>query len=342
MARARLLISIVAAAALAAPLALAAPASAAAADKGAYSFCDPALGTRVVQVARTTCLEAAPAATAVGLARNGDEQTALQTAGWTALRAEATRDGAYDIVAVRGRAVLRVRRAGTAPDLDGWAAGRELVFSRARLKGGARVPRDASLCTSAFLIRLRGRATGLSAGHCAGLRSNNTAQRRNVGLRRPPQPGIVLGRVLRLLNRTAPLDALVLRAPTGDGRTRVPVVERGISQPPWIVAGTARPLGGRRVCFTGRTSGVDRCGRISNRSRAVERLLFLQTGVIVRCTTIDGVPGDSGGPVYTAPRADGTVRAIGIVSLGVGAAGKVCFTPVNLVLDRLGATLVSG
>ncbi|HEX6389642.1 MAG TPA: hypothetical protein VFZ89_09350 [Solirubrobacteraceae bacterium] len=318
-------------------------APAAAADEGSYAFCTPAVGTRVVQVARTTCAEAQRAAVAVGVARGGGEQDALAAVGWTAVRAADMPGDVHDIVAVRDRAVVRVRRAGAAPDLDGWAAGRELVFARGGLQGGARVPRNAAVCTSAFLIRLNGRTAGLSAGHCAGLRRrDNTAQLHSAGLRRPPQPGIVLGRVLRLLNRTAPYDALALPAPTGRGRTTVPVVDRGIRRPPWIVAGTARPTSGRRVCFTGRTSGVDRCGRIARNSRGVERLLRRQAGVVERCTTIDGAQGDSGGPVYTAPRADGTVRALGIVSLGVGFAGNVCFTPIAPVLERLDATLVRG
>ncbi len=328
--------------AAAASVAAALPAAAGAQDSGDYTLCEPPIGTRAVQVARGTCDDARPAAAALGLAQAGQEQAALAAVGWSAVRAESTIDATHDVVALRGRTVVRVRRQGDTPDLDGWAAGRELVFSRGRLQGGARVPRDASLCTSAFLIRVNGSQAGLSAGHCAGLTRKNTARRRNVGLRRPPQPGIVLGRVTRLLNRTAPLDALVLRAPTGGGRTSSPIIERGITRPPWIVAAAAKPTRGRRVCFTGRTSGIDQCGRIAVRgARGIERLLAAQTGVVVRCTTIAGVPGDSGGPVYTAPRSDGTVRAIGIVSLGVGRSGRVCFTPIQPVLSRLKATLVT-
>jgi len=251
--------------------------------------------------------------------------------------------GANDVVALRGNAVVRVRRRGATPDLDGWAAGRELVFSRARLVGGGRVPPGAATCSSAFLIRLNGAFAGLSAAHCAGLRSDGTAHRRNAGLRRRPQPGIVLGRVQRMLTRRAPLDALVLPAPAGRGRTAAPIVDRGPGRPPWIVAGIARPLGGRAACFTGRTSGIDRCGQLAGaRARGAERFLLLRAGVVVKCTTIAGAEGDSGGPVYTAPRADGTVRALGIVSLGVGAAGRVCFTPIGPTLERLGATLAAG
>jgi hypothetical protein len=46
--------------------------------------------------------------------------------------------------------------------------------------------------------------------------------------------------------------------------------------------------------------------------------------------------------VYTAPRADGTVRAVGIVTLVVGETERMCFTPLAPVLDGLGAQLVTG
>ncbi len=242
---------------------------------------------------------------------------------------------------MRGTAALRVRRAGPAPDVDGWAAGRELVFARGTIVGGAPIPRGAATCTSAFLVRLRGRPGGLSAAHCAGLRRDERVHRRNAALRRPPAPGVVLGRVQRILTRRAPLDALVLPVPTGPGRSAVPFVDRGISAPPWAVAGTARPLAGRAICFTGRTSGADRCGRIRGAGLAgAERLLSLQAGLVVRCTTVPARQGDSGGPVYTAPAADGTVRAVGIVTLVVGPRSRMCFTPLLPALDRLGARLV--
>jgi hypothetical protein len=166
--------------------------------------------------------------------------------------------------------------------------------------------------------------------------------RRNTGLRRPPQPGIVLGTVRRILTRTAPLDALVLPVPRGADRTAVPVVDRGVARPPHPVAGTAALTPGRRVCFTGRTSGPDRCGRLRGAgARPAERLLSLQAGLVVRCTTVRAAPGDSGGPVYTAPRADGSVRAVGIVTLVVGRSQRMCFTPLAPVLDRLDARLAT-
>jgi hypothetical protein len=221
-------------------------------------------------------------------------------------------------------------------------AGRELLFARGTLVGGQPPPRGAALCTSAFLIRLGGHPGGLSAAHCGGTRRDGTTQRNNAALRRPPQPGIVVGRVQRNLKRRRPLDALVLPVPSGPARPSAAVVDRGVSRPPWFVAGVGRPQSGRRVCFTGRTSGADRCGEIVDASRRrAELLLSAFAGTAVRCTTIRAREGDSGGPVYTAPRRNGTVYAVGITTLVVGPRARMCFTPLRPVLSALGATLVT-
>lgn len=322
----------------AAAVALGVPATPAAAAER-FTRCAGADGLELVGAARVSCDEVAPVAAAVARAPAADAAAVLAGAGWRALRARDARGGVHDLLALRGRAALRLRRRGPAPDLDGWAAGRELIFSSRRIVGGRPIPRDAAACTSAFLVRLRGGGIGgLSAAHCAGLDRKGRVVRRNVALRRPPAPGIVLGRVQRILTRRAPLDALVLPVPA----TAAPVVDRGLSRPPWVVAGPARALAGRRICFSGRTSGIDRCGRIRGRGvRGAELLLSLQAGLVVRCTTVTARQGDSGGPVYTAPAADGTVRAVGIVTLVVGRRGAMCFTPLTPSLDRLGARLVT-
>ena len=325
--------------ALAALLAGAAPAPA----QTAYTRCENAGDALVVEVSAASCEDARAVASLLAGQPAANSETALRAAGWSPLRAAATDDEtAYDLVATRGRAALRIRRDGAAPDLDGWAAGRELLFARGRLVGGRPPPKDAVLCTSAFLIRLNGRHGGLSAAHCGGTRRDGTTQRRNAALRRPPQPGIVLGRVQRNLARKRPLDALVLPVPSGAGRSAAAVVDRGVSRPPWFVAGIGRPTAGRRVCYTGRTSGADRCGQIvSSSRRRAELLLSAFAGTLVRCTTISAREGDSGGPVYTAPRRNGTVYAVGITTLVVGARAAMCFTPLAPVLDGLNATLVT-
>ena len=317
-------------------------ASPAAAD--AYTRCPDVPGASVVDAARVSCDEVASVALAAAGVPSDEAVGVLRARGWTPYRALESDDGEFDLVALRGREALRLRRDGEAPDLDGFAAGRELVFARPTIVGGAPIPNGAALCTSAFLVRLQsGSLGGLSAAHCAGLRSDGTTERRNAALRRPPAPGVVLGRVQRVVERSAPLDALLLPAPQSTNRTATAIVDRGVSRPPWIVAGVAQPTGGRRVCFTGRTSGIDRCGTLRGTSaRPLERFLATRGRVVVRCTTVPAAEGDSGGPVYTAPRADGTVRALGITELIVGARSQMCFTPIQPVLDRLDARVVTG
>lgn len=326
-------------------VAVAAAAPSARAGTSTYTRCGDVGGTVFVDAARVGCGVAEPVAAAVAAAPEADTVAVLAGLGWTATRATPAdvAGDTYDLVAVKGRGALRIRRAGRGVSLDGYSAGRELVFARGTIVGGRPIPRDAAFCTSAFLVRLNGgRFGGLSAAHCGGLRSDGTVQRRNVALRRPPQPGLVLGRVLRILTRSVPLDALVLPVPHGPHRSAAPVVDRGISRPPWPVVGTAALTAGRRVCFSGRTSGPDQCGTLRGKTaRPLEHVLDSQFRVQVRCTTITARAGDSGGPVYTAPRADGTVRAIGIVTLVSGPRQQMCFTPLAPVLRTLGATLAT-
>lgn len=319
------------------------PATASAARKPAYVECGPAGQASIVSTTGQSCEQVRPLAEAVAVAAPDAAPGILTAAGWTPMRAAEREGGVFDLVAVRPGATLRIRRPGATPDLDGWAGGRELIFSRLEIVGGRPVPRDAALCTSGFLIRLPGgRLGGLSAAHCAGLSRNNTVRRRNSAMRRPPQPGIVLGRVLRSVQRTRPLDALVVAIPTGANRPASPYIDRGTTRPPLPVVGVAKPTGGREICFSGRTSGVDRCGRMAGAaSRGAERFLSRRAGVIVRCTTVSARQGDSGGAVYTAPRGDNTVRALGLVDIIVGPLRKMCFTPISPVLDSLRASLVT-
>ena len=331
---------------LAAALALAAAPAAQAQDAvGSYVYvpCAAVGDASDVEVIGASCGEAEALATAIVAAPIAGERDVLLAAGWTPLRARSSDDrGSHDLVAIRGAATLRIHRAGAAPDIDGWEAGRELVLARKRLVKGRPIPLPAVLCTSSWLVRLaNGRLGGLTAAHCGGLRRDGAVERRYAGLRRSPQPLIILGRVKRILTRSRPLDALLLPVPSGAGHSREPVVNRGATRPPWRVAGVGQPTAGRQVCFTGRTSGVDQCGRIQDASKSrAELLVSVFAGTLVRCTTMRAQPGDSGGPVYTAPRADGTVYAIGITALAVGDTAAMCFTPIAPVLRGLGARLV--
>ncbi len=299
-----------------------------------YDPCPTAGDAMFVEVSRAPCADARAVATALTGVPSAGLEAAIRGAGWAPLRAADYEFGDYyDIVATRGLAALRIRLRGVPADLDGWMGNRELVFASQKLVPGAAPPRGATACTSAFLIRLGGRLGGLSAAHCAGVTKSGVTRRRNAALRRPPQPGIVLGTVRRNLARRArSQDVLVLPVPVGAGRPAAAVVDRYIWRPPWFVRGTARPLLGRRVCFSGITSGPDNCGVIVRPFPGVGRL---------RCTSITARSGDSGAPVYTAPAADGTVRAVGVANIVFGLLQSMCFVPIAPVLDALDATLVT-
>lgn len=316
-------------------LGAAAPASAQApaAPAGGYASCPRAGSAVIVEVGRASCDDARAVALALTGVPPAGVEAALAAAGWTPLRAAATGfDDHYELFATRGRAGLWLRLPGEAPDLDGWMANRPLVFARGQLVPGAPPPAGAVACTSAFLVRVSGRLGGLSAAHCAALSQRGRTLRRNAALRRPPQPGIVLGTVRRNLARTQRLDVVVLPVPSGAGRPSAAVVDRGILGPPLFVRGTARPRIGQRVCFSGSTSGVDQCGEVVRRYPGVGRRT---------CTSITGREGDSGSPVYTRPAADGTVRAVGVASVVFGPFQSMCFVPIGPVLDALKATLVT-
>ena len=307
----------------------------ASAQVGTYTACETT--APLVQVSGASCDDARAASAAVAGATPTTIEQALLTAGWTALRIYAPAgSNAYDVTAIRGLATLRLRLPGAAPDIGGWTADRELLFSRQTLVGGAAPPDDSTVCTSAFIVRLGSHLGGLTAAHCSGLTRTGRTARRNAALRRPPQPGIVLGTVQRnLAIRAKPIDAMVLPVPSGPGRPSADVIERRFDQPPWFVRGTARPLLGRRVCFSGQTSGPDQCGQIVHQFPGIPAVKDLS------CTNITAREGDSGSPVYTQPGAAGTVRAVGVANIVVGLFQSMCFVPIGPVLDALNATLVS-
>ena len=306
----------------------------ASAQLGEYEPCPAAGDARFIEASRAPCADAAAVAVAITPVAAADIDATVRATGWIPLHAvQNTFEESYDLVATRGLAALRIRRFGVAPDLDGWMAGRELLFSRLTLVGGATPPKDSTACTSSFLIKLGARFGGLTAAHCAGTTKSKTTKRRNTALRRPPQPGIILGGVRRNLARRAhPLDALVVPVPSGPNRPSAAVIERFIWRPPWFVRGTAKPITGRRVCYSGITSGPDNCGEIVRAFPGTKGL---------SCTSITARSGDSGSPVYTQPAADGTVRAVGVANIVFGLLQSMCFVPIEPVLDALDATLAT-
>jgi hypothetical protein len=88
--------------------------------QSAFTRC-PTVGDAIlVEISVAGCDSARAVATALTSASGTSSEAVLRAAGWTALRAAASDAGRFhDIVAIRGRAALRIRRVGAAPDLDG-------------------------------------------------------------------------------------------------------------------------------------------------------------------------------------------------------------------------------
>jgi hypothetical protein len=303
-----------------------------------YTPCEKTGGAIIVEVSGATCDDARAVATGLAGVPPAGVEAALRAQGWTPLRATATGfDDSYELFAMRGLAAVWIRERGAPPDLDGWSAGRELLFSRAPLLSGSEPADGTAACTSGFLVRVGGHLAGLSAGHCAGLTRSRRTLRRDAALRDAKLVGLPLGGVQRNLwrkrgSRSSRIDALALPAPSGPGRTSANVIDRGILGAPLPVVGSARARLGHQVCFSGRTSGTDLCGEVIRS--------FPGTGGLP-CTTITADFGDSGSPVYTPPAADGTVRAVGIAVLVFGPLQSMCFTPIGPVLHAMQAELVT-
>ncbi len=316
--------------------------STAAAADGSYTACKPPPGTSFVGAARVSCSQIAATAAAAAAAPPEGVVAALIHRGWRPYRAVAVDGSRFNIVALRGRAVLRIRRFGVAPDLDGFAAGREVAFLKSPLTEGGRLPQEAVICTSGFVVQLTGGSLGgLSSEHCASDSLDGVLQRPHLRLRRLATTGLPFGPATRSLGREASFDALMIPLYRSASRTVTAIVDRGISRPPWFVRGVAKATPGRRACLSGSTSGVDVCGRLRGASaRTIERFFAQRAGTVVRCTTIISADGDSGGPVYTAPRRDGTVHALGLTTVSVGEDNQMCLTPISPTLERLGARLL--
>src|SRR5687768_13722015 len=80
-------------------------ATSASAQLGEYNACEAAGSVSIVAVSRANCQEVGGTARAVDAAPPGEAASVLRAAGWTPLRSAATDGGgAFDLVAVRGRA----------------------------------------------------------------------------------------------------------------------------------------------------------------------------------------------------------------------------------------------
>jgi hypothetical protein len=256
--------------------------------------------------------------------QSGDESTALAAGGYRLLQAHHERPlaghAAYSVEASRGAARLRYWRFGARIGID-HAIFRPGQWIDMPLAG--KVGYEA--CTASWVLEPRGGQPlmAVTAGHCAAVfdqvyREVHGAQTTLLG---------------SVSGQAPDLDAEVftLEAPSGWAQQ----VERG-GNPPKSAVGwvpTRDQHKGDRVCFAGRTTGADQCGKIVKRYSLVSKT---QT-----CTDIDGHQGDSGGPVYT--ETDGaTTRAVGIVAVVVrrgltGKHRKMCYVPIESILDAFQA-----
>ncbi|HKG40127.1 MAG TPA: hypothetical protein VKB25_14150 [Conexibacter sp.] len=198
--------------------------------------------------------------------------------------------------------------------------------------GGALAFDPGGGCTSAFPVLVRGRVHGLSAGHCSEISGGDV-----TSWFAPAKPWTVRRNVS--LSKRERIDALMFASRSGltIGYAQE-ILREGLA--PLPIQGLLRrdeQTAGMTVCFAGVTSGADRCGPLLSWSPPQSEHRHLL------CAGVAAAPGDSGGPVYSAPSGTGAAQALGVVTLALfSPETAMCYEPIDGVLDRLGATLASG
>jgi hypothetical protein len=186
-------------------------------------------------------------------------------------------------------------------------------------------------CTSAFPVLVRGRVHGLSAGHCSEITGGDV-----TSWFAPEKPWTVRRNASR--SKRERIDALVFASRSGLTMGYAQEILRE-GQAPIPIQGMltrGQQTAGMTVCFAGVTSGADRCGPLLNWSPPQSAQAHLL------CAGVAAAPGDSGGPVYSAP-SGGVAQALGVVTLALfSPETAMCYEPIDGVLDRLDATLATG
>ena len=268
----------------------------------------------------------------------------LRTAGWAPLRAAANDDpNVHDIVATRGHAALRIRRPGAAPDLDGWAAGRELLFARPLARR-----RPAAAAGSGRLHVGLPDQPAWSSGRAQRRALRWSAQgRHDAPAQRRAAPAAAAGDRARRRAAQRPAHEAARRARRagavgsdatgGRGhRSRRRRVRRGSSSAPHVRRpGAASASAGARAASTSAASSSTAPPPAPTASRAGARARTCSAPRSRRAAAT------AAGPSTPRPRADGTVRAVGITTLVFGLFQTMCFTPLSPVLDALNAQLVT-
>jgi hypothetical protein len=285
-----------------------------------------------------------------------DELVALRSAGWRVTkidRLRVSRVRLHQVHARRGGQRLLYVRRGRDPVASDFDAGRpyrpgqDLGFYRSPGEPDRRFA-----CTSGYVLRqpLTGTLYGLTAGHCSrypffdagGRFQTEDAERVDLylGKRRRTALGSVISNHELLPQGPDALLFALYRV-----RWAAQEIDRGHGDPHRVVGllPTHRQRKGQVVCFTGRTTGSDRCGRIYTRIPREPRPGD-HGWRRVTCARVKGTEGDSGGPVYTRPDKRGEVRAVGIVTAtrAIFGRGDLCFTPIEAILIATGAELPTG
>ena len=250
-----------------------------------------------------------------------DESTALAAGGYRLLQARTERR-------LAGHATHRVEASKGAARLRYWRFGARIGIDHSIFRPGQWIDIPAGngyeKCTASWVLEPRagGALEALTAGHCVNVLDQ--VYREVDGARTT-----IIGTVAE---QAPQVDAEVfeLTAPSGWAQQ----VERG-GKPPKTAVGWVKTVDqhiGDHVCFAGRSTGADQCGRIvKHRRRAPKREI---------CTDIEGHQGDSGGPVYT-DTSGATTRAVGIVAVISGHIFskhlKMCSVPIQPILDAFQA-----
>lgn len=268
----------------------------------------------------------------VDILRATDEVVALEQHGWHVQAVDTQRFGGvklHEIYARHGRSwIVYDRRGARAPvDPEIVRPGQILGF-----------PRSDKTCTAGWLLRLPDRRiVGLTAGHCVDPEYSSDPQadvpyhfRRAHGRKIRQKLGPVLENAHLSDDRP---DALVYSL------FGVPLAAQQVEHeggPPYRVAGTLamkHQRKGRAVCFNGYEVMRPHCGHIVGHDDFLLKR--------VTCVNRRTPHGSSGGPVYTKPR-HGTVRAVGIISRRTVFHDRMCYTPIQEILETFHATFPVG
>ncbi|HKG40128.1 MAG TPA: hypothetical protein VKB25_14155 [Conexibacter sp.] len=206
------------------------------------------------------------------------------------------------------------------------------AYDTALYRAGEPITVNGGSCTSGFPVVIDGRVFGLTGGGCGevGATVDNPAWT-------PPQQWEVQRDLFPTSTplRILPIvDALTFGTPHGLLIGYAQEIDQGESSTLPIDGIWRRDQlsNGSTVCFVGGSAGTGSCGPLTGpREDSLRDMELL-------CTELAAQTSDAGAPVYS-PAYRGLSRAVGVAS---PLEGKLCYEPIDEVLDRLGATLATG